>query len=121
MQITKDTIGETVYLMPTGNNVRRTIPLDKQLTTATVTALARTRGEMVIHGYTIEKDFTVSKDFPDRIATGLNSGYRVYSSPREVALEQKAKRIQQKLRDKINYLSIEELLAIGEVLDLNGE
>lgn len=124
MKITKEHIGKTVYLKPTGNNVSRFAP-DK-IFTAKVVKMARTRGELLFEGYVkYTTKFTISDHNDNHIRNGLNSGYIVYESMEELQQDLRVTRILQFLMNNCRFgasanssIPKEKWLSVGDILEI---
>jgi hypothetical protein len=120
MQITKDTVGKNVWLVPTENNISRNgkSPLE-QVKEAVVIKMARTKGEFTFVDSSYNQSFTLSSHSKSFIKQGCNAGYEVYASLEDVDNARKSQLVQKHLRDNLYSLSVDELLAIGKSLDLD--
>ncbi len=122
MIITKKHIGETVYLVPTGNNVARHKGAGgayQQVKKAVITKMARTRGTFEFESdYKYEESFSIAEFDNHQVKAGFNAGYEVFESMQEVQDKRNAKKVELYLRS-YNSIPTDKLLKIGEILEMN--
>ena len=55
----KSLIGETIYLVPTGNNIARRVPIEEQITEATLLKVGRSVATTNLGNYRIDGEWNV--------------------------------------------------------------
>jgi hypothetical protein len=75
-------VGDVIFLIPTGNNIKRGVPLKSQSLEGFVIAMLRSKssGSLSLHSRRRALNFKVGTKEPLNIVTGLNCGYDVFFS-----------------------------------------
>lgn len=119
MKITKKSVGLKVWLVPTGNNVKRNNSSSlSQAKEVVITKMARVKGEFTEVGRDYSESFSTSDYSDSAIRQGDNAGYEIYACFEDVKKAEKATEIRHYLRVNWNSMSDDDLLRVGSVLSL---
>jgi hypothetical protein len=117
-------VGDAIFLIPTGNNIKRGVALKSQSLESLVIAISRSGGSLSLHSRRRALNFKVGTKEPLNIVTGLNCGYDVFFSQESLDAFWLRQDVYYYLRDcstTMDKLTDEQVANIGLILGLTKD